>query len=104
MNSYFILYFLVSNGLIIILDKYTFRDRLALLGMKLGSYKGFNMIGKLLNNISKCEFCFDHHVSLITVSIIGCIFGYEIEQLFYPIMIAVIMSILNSLKSKQGLY
>ena len=85
MEKIVLVYFLF-RGLSIILEKYDLYEK----------FKKYSMNkGVFLYKVSKCQFCMDHHLSIISTLVIGVLLGFEWFFLILPIVSASIHNMKN---------
>ena len=88
----FLSYFLVCWGIMTILYKYNVSERIKKLSDKTRI--------RFFYELSECEFCIEHHASIIPAVFVGVFFGFEWELLAYPIMSASMMNIVKTIRQK----
>ena len=81
-----VIVFFLFKGLSIIVEKYNGYSKFE----KFASTKP-----KFVYQLSKCRFCLDHHLSIISTLIVGCLIGFELYFLILPIVSASINNVLN---------
>ena len=81
-----VMVFFLFKGLSIIVEKYDGYSKFE----KLAATKSM-----FVYQLSKCRFCLDHHLSIISTLIVGCLVGFELYFLILPIVSASINNVLN---------
>jgi len=90
----FLTFWLITQGILIILDKYNVMSELGEFASSMGS--------KLLFGVSECRFCFEHHTGLIVLSayLIFLSFTPIVDKVsiiifLYPLMSAALTNIIS---------
>ena len=77
---------LFHYAILLVLAKYSFRQKIGKLGQYLGRKRFVKWLGKFFYNMSECVFCCNHWGGAILVPLWVVLIGFEWEYLLFPLM------------------
>ena len=79
-------FLLIHYSILLILDKFSFRGKLAKFARYLGGKRFVKWLGKFLYWLVDCTFCYNHFGGVLVLPIWFVFIGFELEFLLFPLM------------------